>query len=85
MDIVLPNSRFIIDMLNPDSFAKPPYDRIISTDEWITMQVKAAELFNSDIANPVGPSLSMFWLSIINGVVPNGLRITRPDPATNIR
>lgn len=89
MNIVEPNAIFMEKMLDP-AYWKFGNDTnivdvvIMSTDEWINMQNCALRLLTGE-AGGLAEEMVKFWENVVFGVVPNGLRITKPDSMTNIR
>lgn len=92
-NIVLPDTKFDCDILDQenheigDQFLGKYFNSVISIDDWVEMQIRAEKLLSEWEANEgtlVSPNV-LFWKSIINGVVPRNLRITRPDPIKNLR
>jgi len=87
---VTANARFELKMLDPGywkiSVSKPQIDVAISTNDWLMIQQEALSLLNDEKIRTVSPSTAIdFWVSLVRGEPPYGLRIVAPDPMTNIR
>jgi len=90
MKIRMPNAVFSIRMLNPESWEMNGHigsmaGTIISTDEWIKMQEASLLYLGGEVSRIATSEMIFFWENVVLGVVPNGLRITKPDPITNLR